>query len=60
MTSDLACGYDYFGNSITKQRQMIEDYKKEYEDAMDLFKTIEYNQVNRWCYFDLKKRGVIS
>ena len=59
MVSDLECGYDYFGQCITRQRQMIEDYKKEFEEAMDSFKFMEDKQVNRWCYYDLKKRGAI-
>lgn len=27
MTADLKCGYDYFGNCITRQREEIAAYK---------------------------------
>lgn len=59
MASDLACGYDYFGNSITKQREMLEKYKEDFDNTLDSFKFMEEKQVNRWCYYDMKKRGAI-
>ncbi len=60
MTSDLAAGYDYFGTSITNQREMIDRYKAQFDAEMDSFKTMDEKQVNRWCYYDMKKRGVIE
>lgn len=59
MQSDLDCGYDYFGKSITSQRQMIDEYKNDFDKQMDKFKEMEDSVVNRWCYYDMKKRGVI-
>lgn len=60
MTADLDAGYDYFGQSITNQRAMIEDYKKSIDDAYDSFKYMDEDEVNRWCFYDLKKRGAIE
>lgn len=60
MQADLDCGYDYFGKSITSQRDMIDEYKKNFDAQMDKFKEMEDNVVNRWCYYDMKKRGVIE
>ena len=60
MISDLNNGYDWFGKSITDQRNTIENYKKKFDEQMDKFKEMEDKAVNRWCYYDLKKRGVIS
>ena len=60
MAADLNAGYDYFGRCITNQREEIENYKKETESAFDLFKSMTEEQVNRWCFYDLKKRGVIE
>jgi hypothetical protein len=59
MASDLDHGYDYFGKSITEQRKAIEEYRKEIDDAYDKFKSMEDKEVNRWCFYDLKKRGAI-
>ena len=59
MASDLDNGYDYFGKSIMGQRKMIEEYKAETDKTFDLFKTMEEKEVNRWCFYDLKKRGAI-
>lgn len=59
MASDLENGYDYFGKSISGQREMIEAYKKDIDNTMDMFKSMEEKQVNRWCFYDMKKRGAI-
>lgn len=60
MASDLECGYNYFGNAIKRQREAIEEYKKSYNDALDMLATMDTPAILRWCYFDLKKRGAIS
>lgn len=60
MQSDLNAGYDYFGNSIRKQMKEIDEYKAEFDRQMDEFKTMEDAAVNRWCYYDMKKRGAIE
>lgn len=60
MLSDLDNGYDYYGKSIREQREMIDAYKAETDRALDMFKDMDENQVDRWCFYDLKKRGVID
>jgi hypothetical protein len=60
MTADLNAGYDYFGRSITNQRADIELYKIQMESEIDSFKSMSDRDVNRWCYFDLIKRGAIE
>lgn len=60
MAADLNAGYDLYGKSITEQRQMIVEYQKAFEDQLDAFKTMDDEQVNRWCFYDMKKRGVIE
>lgn len=60
MSSDLRCGYDYFGNCIAKQRREIENYKAETDRTIDMFKIMDDKDVNKWCFYDMKKRGVIE
>lgn len=60
MAADIAAGYSYFGNSIQKQKQDLEAYQKEYEDQMMAFSDMTDTQVERWCYFDLLRRGAIT
>jgi len=60
MAADLDAGYDYFGNSIRSQREAIEAYKADFEKQLDEFKLMDEKQVNRWCFYDMKKRGVIE
>lgn len=60
MQADLNAGYDYFGNSIRKQMKQIDEYKAEFDKQLDEFKTMEEKEVNRWCFYDMKKRGAIE
>lgn len=60
MASDLSCGYSYFGASIQKQKKEIESYEKAYNDILDMFKGMDEDMVDRWCFYDMKKRGDID
>ena len=60
MVADLNAGYDLYGKSIKDQKQRIDEYQKAFEDQMDAFKEMDDKQVNRWCFYDMKKRGVIE
>ena len=60
MTADLDADYNYFGNCIKQQRKTIDEYRKQFDRQMDEFKLMDDAKVNRWCYYDLKKRGVIA
>ena len=60
MTADLANGYNYFGDCIQGQKAQIDLYKIEFDRQVNAFKTMEEKEVNRWCYYDMKKRGVIE
>lgn len=60
MASDLECGYSYFGNSIQNQKRAIDEYDKEFKEQVELLKTLDEEKAQRWCYYDMKKRGVIS
>lgn len=60
MTSDLNAGYDYFGQSITKQKQEIAEHKAQTDKTLDMFKDMDEKAVNRWCFYELKKHGAIA
>ena len=60
MQADLNAGYDYFGTSITKLRQIIDTYKQQFDAELDSFKSMDDKKINRWCFYDMKKRGVIE
>ena len=59
MAADLENGYDYFGNSIKQQRETIDAYKRQFDAELDSFKAMDEKLVNRWCYYDLIKRGAV-
>lgn len=60
MTADLECGYDYFGKSITEQREAIEVYKEKFDAEVMSFAEKTDEQRNKWCYYDMLQRGVIE
>ena len=60
MASDLSNGYDYFGASIMAEKKAIDSYKEETDRTLDMFKAMDDSAVNRWCFYDLKKRGAIE
>ena len=58
MVADLEAGYNPQGRSILKQAYELAEYEHSFDVQMDLFKNMEDDKANRWCYLDLKKRGV--
>ncbi len=60
MKSDLAVGYDFFGKSIQEQIHMMEDYKAQYEKELMALADFEEAKAQRWCYYDLLRRGAIE
>lgn len=59
MRSDLENGYDYFGKSITEQREAIARFKAEYDADMDKLGDMDANKIQHWCYVRLLKLGAI-
>ena len=59
MQADLNAGYNPLGNSIKSQFAEIESYRKAIDAKLDEFSKMEDKAVNRWCYYDLKRRGAI-
>lgn len=60
MVADLEAGYNPNGFYIRKQRVEIEQKQMNFDRQMEIFKNMDDSKVKRWCYYDLKKRGVID
>lgn len=60
MADDLRAGYDLFGECIGRQRAAIDAYKAQFDDEVELLKTMDERRAERWCYYDMKKHGAIS
>ena len=60
MASDLEAGYDYFGAAIQRQQKMISEYKEQFDNELMGFAWMDEKEVNRWCFYDMKRRGVIE
>ena len=46
--------------SITRQKQEIAEYKAQTDKTLDMFKDMDEKEVNRWCFYELKKHGAIA
>ena len=60
LASDLEAGFDYYGKSITEQRQMIDEYKADIDKTLGSFAWLTEKEVNRYCFYDMKRRGAID
>lgn len=60
MSADLNAGYNYFGECIKRQRREIEKYKADFDRQIMSFADMDDGKRNRWCYYDLLRRGAIS
>lgn len=58
MAADIQAGYSYA--SIKKQQAQIEQYDSEWKNQMYQFAEWDDRKVNRWCYYDMLKRGAID
>ena len=59
MVSDLDCGYSPIGACIQRQKENIARYEAEYFNDMEKLIDMEESAANRWCFMDMKRRGVI-
>ena len=60
IAADLDAGYDPMGESIKRARRELRAYEARFEMELDAFKGMSDNDVNRWCYYDMVKRGAID
>ena len=58
--ADISAGYSYLGNCIQKQKQELDEFKAEFETQLMSFADMEDGKRNRWCYYDLLRRGAIT
>lgn len=60
MQADLDAGYNPYGKSIVRQKLAMLKYKEEFEKQLMQFADWTDEKTQRWCYYDLKRRGAIS
>ena len=61
LASDIEAGYDPFGNSITNSINELVKYKSRREMEMKILQeTMNPEQINKWCWEDLIRRGAIE
>ena len=60
MMSDIEAGYNPCGDCIKRQREDIQKYSDLMDRQILALHAMEEFRANRWCYYDMVKRGVIS
>ena len=60
LVADLDAGYNPAGSSITKSKNEIQNYRRDFFDTMDKFRFMTEEQTQHYCFYDLKKRGAIA
>lgn len=60
MAADLEAGYSYYSRSIQEQKRALEEYDAEYGEQLMAFASMTDEETERWCYFDLLRRGAIE
>jgi hypothetical protein len=60
LASDITAGnYDLLGLTVQKQITDIEEYERGVLRQQKELDKMDEKTANKWCYYDLKKRGVI-
>ena len=60
LTADLNAGYNWWGQSASRQRVEIDEYKARFDDEIEMLKLMDEKKAERWCRLDLIKRGAIA
>ncbi len=60
LKADLDAGYDLMGHSVINQYQDINQYEEETEKVLMGFVEMTEGKVNRWCFYDMLRRGAID
>lgn len=60
MASDIECGYNPCGHCIREQMEDIKQYGEKFDRQLLALSAMEEDRANRWCYYDMVKRGVIE
>lgn len=60
MQADLDAGYNPRGGSISRQREEIDAYKAAFASKLEEFADMTEEKVQRYCHYDLLRRGVVA
>lgn len=60
LQADIDAGYNPIGNCIKRQREEISAYEKDIDNSLELFKSMPETDINKWCFYDMVKRGIIE
>lgn len=60
LAADLDAGYNPMGAAVTKQKNEIENCRRNFYDTMDQFRLMTEEETQHYCFYDLKKRGAIA
>lgn len=60
MYADIDVGYDINGDNIKSQLKAIDEYSIDINRHLSQFSTMRNKEVQRWCKYDMIRRGAIE
>lgn len=60
LMADLECGYNPLGQCIREQKRKIAEYENAYAEDLAKFREMSQEEINHYCFYDLKLRGAIE
>ena len=60
LAADLDAGYNPLGDCIKRQRADIAAYEQSINDALMSFVNMDDKKRDRWCFYDMLRRGAIA
>lgn len=60
MSDDLKAGWNILSPAINRQKVDIANYENAYVDTLYKLATMTPEEANRWCFYDMKARGIIE
>lgn len=58
--ADIKAGYNYYGLSITNQREQMQEHDRRYNEGLKFLCSLPEDAREKWCFQDLRRRGAIE
>lgn len=58
--SEIDAGWKYKSDRVQNELRILNKFNGEYRRQLGRFASMEDKEVNRFCYYDLLRRGAIS
>lgn len=60
LAADITAGYSMRGRSVQNQIHDIDEYEYDYFEQIRKLDSMSESEANKWCFYDMKRRGAIE